>query len=109
MKMTLVILSCITLAPCFCLAEDAPPRHNCVRPVHPKAEALKDPTVAKSALPRDHDFSTQVDRYKACIWKFVVAEKKAAQLHTAAADAAVDEWYAFIRESIASGALREGN
>jgi len=107
LKKILLILCCITLAPCYSQAEDTPPRHACVKPVHPRADALSDPTVAKSALPKDPDFSNQVDRYKDCIWKFVVAEKRAAQLHTTAAENAIDEWYAFIRESIASGALQE--
>jgi hypothetical protein len=93
------------------LAEDtghaALPRHACIKPVHPKAAALADPTVAKAALPPDHDFNTQVDRYKDCIWKFVVNERKAAQLHTSAAESAIEDWYAFIRESLTSGALKE--
>ena len=48
-----------------------------------------------------------MSRYKDGIWKFVVAERKAAQLHTTAAENAVEDWYAFIRESLASGALKE--
>jgi hypothetical protein len=63
--------------------------------------------VAKAALPKDHDFDTQVDRYKDCIWKFVVAERNAAQRHSTAAENAIEDWYAFIRESLASGALKE--
>jgi hypothetical protein len=99
------------LVPCCCRAEDTghatTPGHACVKPVHPKAASLNDPTVAKAALPKDHDFSTQADRYKDCIWKFVVGERKAAQLHTSAAENAIEDWYAFIRESLASGALQE--
>jgi hypothetical protein len=99
------------LFPAAALAEEAghaaQPLHACIRPVHPKAAALADPTVSKAALPPDHDFNSQVDRYKDCIWKFVVNERKAAQLHTSAAEAAIEDWYAFIRESLASGALKE--
>jgi hypothetical protein len=111
MKKTLLFFCCIILAPCCSLAEDTshatPPKHACIRPVHPRISASSDPTAAKTARAQDYDFSTQVDRYKDCIWKYVVGERKAAQLHTSAAENAVEEWYAFIRESIASGVLKE--
>jgi hypothetical protein len=61
-KTHLLLLHCLILVHCCCREEDTShattPGHTCVKPVYPKAAPLNDPTVAKAALPKGHDFST---------------------------------------------------
>ena len=108
---TLLCICCIAVTPFSSFAEDTchspAPRHTCIKPVHPRASQLSEPSDVKPTQPQDYDFRMQVDQYKDCILVFAAGQRQAIKIHTTAAEDAANEWYAFVKESIASGALQE--
>lgn len=72
-------------------ADPEAPAHDCVRPERP----ADDQDTA-----RWNRFADRTDAYRACINAFVERNHRAADSHRAAANAATQEWNAFVRGSL---------
>jgi hypothetical protein len=72
------------------------PRHDCVRPDRPAGDFGR-PADGHERWER---FADEVDAYRACISAFIQHNHDAATAHRAAANAATEEWNAFVRGSL---------
>ncbi len=85
----LIVLATLLAGPAF--ADDPQPTHTCLQPTRP-------PDKNDTAV--WNHFVDQVDAYRACMSAFIQQNNEAADRHRAAANAATQEWNAFVHSSL---------
>ncbi len=84
-------LAVALLIPAVVLAHTPQPTHPCTQPVRPPD---------KNDVDVWNRFADQVDAYRACMSQFITQNNEAADRHRAAANAATEEWNAFVHSSL---------
>ncbi len=79
------------LLPGLAFAHDQQPTHACLQPTRP---------ADKNDAAVWNRFVDRVDAYRACMSAFIQQNNEAADRHRAAANAATEEWNAFVHQSL---------
>jgi hypothetical protein len=100
----MLIAAALAAAPCWALAQSAPeiPKPKCEpKPEMPGRVMMQDEAVRKR-------FQTDVDKYKTCIMTYVEERRAAIKDNEKAANGAIDEYNATIKEIQAENERRRG-
>ena len=81
----------VLVVPALAFAHDAPPAHSCAAPTRP---------ADKTNELEWNGFVDAMNAYRACMSAFIEANHAGSDHHRQAANAATEEWNAFVRGSL---------